>query len=85
MKYASGRDVMVGDRVKLSADEYGTVVCSVDTDEYTGDYPKSAWSYLDCGILIKTDDGELFHYTEPDEDFEPIPAHHSKRKKLQAS
>src|SRR5260370_9045724 len=70
MKYANGRHVTVGDRVKLWDDEYGIVVCSIDTGQFTKEYPKTAWAYLNSGMLIKTDDDELFHYTEPDEDFE---------------
>jgi hypothetical protein len=72
MKYADGRPAAVGDRVKLWDDEYGTVVCSIDTDEYTKKYPKGAWAYLNSGILIRTDDGELFHYDKADEDLELI-------------
>ncbi len=72
MKYADGRRVTVGDRVKLWDDEYGIVVCSIDTGEFTKEFPKAAWTYLNSGILIQTDDGELFHYNEPDEDFELV-------------
>ena len=38
MKYADGRHVAIGDRVRLWGDEYGTVVCSIDT--------APAWSTL---------------------------------------
>jgi hypothetical protein len=72
MKYTDGRLVVVGDRVRLSEDQCGTVVCSMDADEYTREYPRSAWRYLNSGVLVKTDEGELFHYDEPDEDFELI-------------
>ena len=72
MKYADGRHVPVGDRAKIPDVDYGIVVCSIDTGEYTKDYPKSSWGYLNSGLLIKTDAGELFHYDEPDEDFELI-------------
>jgi len=72
MKYTDGRRVSIGDRVKLWEDEFGTVVCSIDSREYTTDYPEEAWSHLSSGVLIKTDDGELFHYDEPDEDFELV-------------
>jgi len=72
MKYLNGRDVTVGDRVKLWDDQPGVVVCSLDEKKFTADYPKSEWGYLKAGILIKTDSGELFHYREPDEDFELI-------------
>ena len=70
MKYADGRRVSIGDRVKLWEDQFGTVVCSIDTKEFSEEYPEDAWAHLNNGILIKTDDGELFHYDEPDEDFE---------------
>ena len=74
MQYADGRHVAVGDRVRLWDGEYGLVVCSIDTGEFSGDYPKSAWAYLNSGILIRADDGTLFHYDEPDEDFELVSA-----------
>jgi hypothetical protein len=72
MKYPSGRKVAVGDHVKLWSNQRGVVVCSIDTKEFTHDYPKEEWEYLGSGIIIKTDSGEIFHYTEPDEDFEFI-------------
>ncbi len=72
MKYLDGQNVSVGDRVKLWDDQYGVVVCSLDSKKFTADYPKSEWGYLKSGILIKTDSGELFHYTGPDEDFQLI-------------
>ena len=72
MKYANGRSVALGDRVRLWEGQYGTVVCSIDTAEYTTKYPKKEWAYLTSGILIETTTGELFHYAEPDEDFELV-------------
>ena len=72
MKALSGQRIAVGDRVKLHAAHCGTVVCSIDTGEFTSEYPKAEWGYLKTGILVRTDDGDLFHYTEPDEDFELI-------------
>jgi hypothetical protein len=72
MKYPSGQDVKIGDRVKLWDDQYGTVVCSVETGEFSKEYPKAEWGYLKSGIIVKTDTGEVFHYTEADEDFELI-------------
>jgi hypothetical protein len=72
MKYGDGRHVAVGDRVKLWDDQFGIIVCSIDTGEFTKDYPKASWAYLNTGVLIKTDSGELFHYNEADEDFELV-------------
>jgi hypothetical protein len=72
MRYSDGRPVALGDRFKLWDGQYGTVVCSIDTREFSQEYPKSDWAYLKSGIIVKTDTGEIFHYTEPDEDFELI-------------
>jgi hypothetical protein len=76
MKYLNNRDVAVGDRLLLWHDQPGTVVCSIDTGEFTEEYPKEQWGYLKSGILAKTDIEELFHYTEPDEDLELMGPHH---------
>ena len=72
MKYSDGRTVAVGDRVKLWDDQYGTVVCSIDTRKFSREYTKANWAYLKSGIIVKTDKGEVFRYTEPDEDFELV-------------
>lgn len=72
MNYANGRQIAVGDRVKLWRGRRGVVVCSIDTGEYTKEYPEADWAYLKAGIMVKTDSGELFHYKAADEDFELI-------------
>ena len=72
MKYHNGRTVSVGDRVKLWHDQRATVVCSIDTREFTEDFPKEEWGYLGSGIIVKTDAGEIFHYAKPDEDFDLV-------------
>jgi hypothetical protein len=72
MKYLDGQDVTVGDRVKLWDNRHGVVVCSLDAGKFSEECPKAEWAYLKSGIIIKTDSGELFHYTEPDEDFQLI-------------
>jgi hypothetical protein len=72
MKYPNGQTVRIGDRVKLWDDEAGTVVCAIETEEFSKEYPKTEWGYLKSGIIVKTDTGEIFHYTEADEDFEFI-------------
>jgi hypothetical protein len=72
MKYPNGRHVAVGDRVELWRGRQGTVVCSIDTGEFSDKYPKSEWDYLGSGVVIKTDSGDVFHYAESDEDFKLI-------------
>ena len=72
MKYSDGRKAKIGDRVKLWDGCYGVIVCLFDSDEYTTDYPKNEWGYLKSGIMIKTDQANLIHYIETDEDWELI-------------
>ena len=72
MKYPSGQKVAVGDRVRLWSDQLATIVCSIDTREFTPDYPEDEWAYLGSGVVVKTDSGEVFHCAEPDEDFELV-------------
>ena len=72
MNYSNGQEVRIGDRVKLWDNQRGTVVYSIETGEFSKDYPKTEWGYLKSGILVKTDTGEIFHYTKLDEDFDLI-------------
>jgi hypothetical protein len=74
MKYRTGRDVRLGDRIRLWQGELGTVVCSIDTGEFTSEYPEAEWGYLKSGVMVRADNGGLFHYRETDEDFEPLPS-----------
>lgn len=53
MRYPDGTDIRVGDRVKIADDDYGVVVFSIDTNEYSPEYPAHEWSYLKKGIMIK--------------------------------
>jgi hypothetical protein len=72
MKYANGNIAKMGDRVRLWKDYFGTIVCSIDDDEYTSEFPKDEWGYLKVGILIRADNGALIHYVEADEDFQSV-------------
>ena len=65
MKYPDGTEARLGDRVQLSNGESGTVVFSIDTDEYSADFPKEQWNYLARGIMVKTDAGAFVHFEEP--------------------
>jgi hypothetical protein len=72
MKYSDGKEVKIGDKVQLWNGCYGVVVCSMDTDGYSVDYPKKEWGYLKSGVMIKTDKAGLIHYIEADEDLQLI-------------
>lgn len=72
MRYPDGKITHVGDRVQLWSGAEGVVVCSIDTDEYTPDYPESEWSYLKKGVLILSPQAGLIHYLEPEVSFQLI-------------
>ena len=65
MKYTDGTEARLGDRVKFSNGDLGFVVLSIDTDEYSKEFPKEEWSYLDKGLMVRTDNGALIHYEDP--------------------
>ena len=62
LKYRDGREVKLGDRVKLGEDSGGVVVASIDTREYSPVCTEAEWSFLQKGVLVD--------YEEPDEDLE---------------
>ena len=68
MRYPNGTQIKVGDPIKLSNGETGTVVFCVDTGEYSEGFPKEEWQYLKTGVMVKTNKGALIHFTEPNND-----------------
>lgn len=69
MKYADGAEIRQGDRVQLYGMQDGVVVLSVDTGEYSDEFPKEVWKdELKNGVLVKGDNGALVHLdgTDPD-------------------
>jgi hypothetical protein len=46
MKYPDGQLARLGDRVRLWDAAEGTVVCSLDTNEFTDKYPKDQWDRI---------------------------------------
>jgi len=72
MKYPDGKEVRVGDRVKLWEGCHGVVVASIDRGEYAAAYPKAEWEYLKSGVLIDSDRAGLIHYLEPEKTLELI-------------
>lgn len=70
MKYRNGQEARVGDRIRVGGDSTGVVVCSIDSDEYTPEFPREQWSYLGNGVMIRFANYGLVHYTDPDEDLD---------------
>jgi hypothetical protein len=65
VKYPDGTDARLGDRVRFSNGDEGVIVFSIDTDEYTAAFPKAEWAYLARGVMVRTDQGALVHYEDP--------------------
>jgi hypothetical protein len=69
MKYPDGQSIRLGDKVGVGEDSGGIVVCVIDTNEYSEEYPKAEWAYLNRGVLINFPLYGLVHYEEePDGD-----------------
>lgn len=71
MKYPDGQEAIIGDKVIMGGEE-GEVVCSIDNDEYSEDYPKKGWGPLGHGVLIMFSAFGPIHFTEPDPDLKLI-------------
>jgi hypothetical protein len=63
MTYVDGTAVKLGDRVRLENGEQGTVVFSIDTNEFADGFTSVDWEYLKSGVMVKTDAGALVHYS----------------------
>lgn len=67
MRYLNGEEAHLGDKVALGNSAEGEIVCSIDTDEFSSEYPKAHWQYLSRGVLVNFSKFGLIHYekTEP--------------------
>ena len=72
MNYPDGTKVMLHDRVRLWPGCTGTVVSSIDDEQYSAQYPKEEWEYMKKGVLIDSDQAGLIHYVEPEPSLELI-------------
>jgi hypothetical protein len=66
MLYPDGEEARIGDRIELGNGFKATVVCSIDTNEYSSEYPRSSWDYLGVGILVLSDKAGLIYYDVPE-------------------
>ena len=44
----------------------------MDTDEYSEEYPKEAFGYLERGIMVPSEKAGLIHYVKPEIDMRLI-------------
>ncbi len=40
----------------------GTVVCVIETGEFSADYNAAEWAYLERGVMVMTEEAGLVHY-----------------------
>jgi hypothetical protein len=66
MTYADGvTEARLGDRVLIQNDEQGVVVASMDTGQYSADYPEAHWGYFKTGVIVRTNKGALVRFEDP--------------------
>jgi preprotein translocase subunit YajC len=54
----------IGDRVTDSGGLSGTVVCVIETGEFSADYNAAEWAYLERGVMVMTEEAGLVHYPD---------------------
>jgi len=59
MRYTSGLEVRLGDRIRFSNGDIAIVVLSADTEEYAAEFPKAEWLSIKRGVLVRTEAGAL--------------------------
>ena len=64
LKYADGTEAHLGDRVRITNGDAGTVIASMDTDEYGPEATKENWAHMGNGILVRTDRGALVQFDD---------------------
>jgi len=67
MKYLNGEEIKLGDQVALGNDS-GIVVCIIEDNQFTEDFPKSEWENLERGMLVKFQGYGLIHYIKAEDD-----------------
>jgi hypothetical protein len=65
VRYSDGTEARLGDRVRISNGETGKIVFSLDTDEFTAEYPKRDWAHLKSGVMVLTTGGALVRFQDP--------------------
>jgi ribosomal 30S subunit maturation factor RimM len=66
MHYETGQEIKVGDIVDMHG-MAGRVVFNIEGGSYADDYPEGAWSFLQRGVGVVTEEAGLIH-TETVED-----------------
>lgn len=68
MRYSDNRIIKTGDLVCLKGKQLGVVGCVIDNDDYTDEFPKSDYAYLERGIMLTLSNGNVLYLEEYIED-----------------
>jgi len=68
MRYSNGKEIKIGDHLRIGRQDEGIVVATLDTGKFLDGYPAEEWSYLQRGILVSTQKVGLTHYLDQDEE-----------------
>jgi hypothetical protein len=54
----------IGDRVTDGGGLSGTVVCVIETGEFSAEFTAAGWAYLKTGVMVMTEEAGLVHYPD---------------------
>ena len=66
LRYPTGDELHLGDRIEADG-MIGTVVCVIESSEYSAEFSEKHWSYLERGFMFLSDEGILIHFDHADE------------------
>lgn len=64
MRYSDNRIIKTGDLVCLRGRQLGVIGCVIDNDDYTDEFPKSDYAYLEHGIMLRLSNGNVLYLEE---------------------
>ena len=64
MRYSDNRIIKTGDLVCLRGRQLGVIGCVIDNDDYTDEFPKSDYAYLERGIMLRLSNGNVLYLEE---------------------
>jgi hypothetical protein len=59
--YSCGEQIRLGDIVGVGYVIFGKIVYMIEHGEYSDAFRTDDWAHLDCGYVIQTAEGALFH------------------------
>jgi hypothetical protein len=54
----------ISDRVTDGGGLSGTVVCVIETGEFSADYNAAEWAHLETGVMVMAEEAGLIHYPD---------------------